>query len=128
MLSLYINLGKLHYDAKAYDKAGAAVRADAAARPEPVDATVMLAETRNAQGRNAEAVALIQKAIAARIAAGQKPEENWYKRAVALCLRRQAADRPGARAAVGRGLSEPEKLARCDPYLPDASTAWTMTR
>ena len=52
--------------------------------PNNVEALVLLAEARNSQGRPAEAVALIQKAIAARVAAGQKPEEAWYKRAVKL--------------------------------------------
>ena len=82
--SLYLNLGKLQYNAKAYDKAGAAFERVLQLDPNNVDATVMLAEARNSQGRTAEGVALIQKAIAARTAAGQKPEENWYKRAVKL--------------------------------------------
>jgi tetratricopeptide (TPR) repeat protein len=82
--SLYLNLGKLQYNAKAYDKAGAAFERVLQIEPSNVDATVMLAEARNSQGRTAEGVALIQKAIAARTAAGQKPEENWYKRAVKL--------------------------------------------
>jgi tetratricopeptide (TPR) repeat protein len=81
---LYINLGKLQYNAKAYDKAGAAFQRALQLDPGNVDATVLLAETRNSQGQSAEAVTLIQKAIAARVAAGQKPEESWYKRAVKL--------------------------------------------
>ena len=54
--------------------------------PNNLDAMVMLAETRNGQGRTAEAVSLIQKAIAAKSAAGQKADESWYKRAVALAF------------------------------------------
>ena len=81
---LYVNLGKLQYNAKAYDKAGSAFERALQIDPNNVDATVMLAEARNGQGRTAEAVTLIQKAIATRVAAGQKPEENWYKRAVKL--------------------------------------------
>ena len=84
VLTLYTSLGKLHYNAKAYDKAGAALEKVLQLDPNNIEATVMLAEARNAQGRSAEGVALIQKAIAARVAAGQKPEEAWYKRAVKL--------------------------------------------
>ena len=84
VLALYTSLGKLHYNAKAYDKASAALEKTLQLDPNNVDATVMLAEARNAQGRSAEGVALIQKAIATRVAAGQKPEEAWYKRAVKL--------------------------------------------
>jgi tetratricopeptide (TPR) repeat protein len=83
-IPLYVNLGKLQYNTKAYDKAGASFERALQIEPNNVEATVMLAEARNAQGRPAEAVTLIQKAIAARVAAGQKPEENWYKRAVKL--------------------------------------------
>ena len=83
-VSLYTNLGKLQYNAKAYDKAGTALEAALQRDPANVDAIVTLAETRNAQGRPAEGVTLIEKAIAAKVAAGQKPDENWYKRAVKL--------------------------------------------
>jgi len=81
---LYVNLGKLQYNAKAYDKAATAFERALQLDPNNLDATVLLAETRNSQGRSAEGVALIQKAIAARVAAGQKPEESWYKRALKL--------------------------------------------
>jgi len=81
---LYVNLGKLQYNAKAYDKASAAFERALQLDPNNIDATVLLAETRNSQGRGAEAVAMIQKAIAAKVAAGQKPDESWYKRAVKL--------------------------------------------
>jgi tetratricopeptide (TPR) repeat protein len=81
---LYVNLGKMQFNAKAYDKAAAAFEGALKLDPNNLDATVLLAETRNSQGRTAEGVALIQKAIAARVAAGQKPEESWYKRAVKL--------------------------------------------
>lgn len=85
-LALYNNLGQLHYNAKAYDKASTALEKVLQLDPNNVDATVMLAESRHAQGKSAEAVGLIRKAIATRTAAGQKAEENWYKRAVALAF------------------------------------------
>jgi tetratricopeptide (TPR) repeat protein len=84
MALLYNNLGKLHFNAKAYDKAAAAFDGVLKSDPNNVDALVLLAETRNSLGQPAEAVTLIQNAIAIRTAAGQKPEESWYKRAVAL--------------------------------------------
>ena len=82
--TLYINLGKLQYNAKAFDRAGAAFERVLQIDPKNSEAMVMLAETRNSQGRTAEGVSLLQKAIAARVATGQKPDEAWYKRAVAL--------------------------------------------
>ncbi|MBA3667780.1 MAG: hypothetical protein H0W65_08670 [Sphingomonas sp.] len=81
---LYNNLGKLNYNAKAYDKAGAAFERVLQIDPVNQDALIMLGETRNSQGRAADGVTMIQKAIAARRAAGGKPDEAWYKRAVAL--------------------------------------------
>lgn len=80
----YKNLGQIHYNAKAYDKASAAFQQVLQRDPNNLDATVMLAESRNSLGQTAEAITLIQKAIAIKLAAGQKPEENWYKRALAL--------------------------------------------
>lgn len=82
----YMNIGKLNYNNKAYDPAAAAFEQVLKLDPNNVDAMVMMAESRNAQGRPAEAVGIIQKAIAAKTAAGQKADETWYKRAVALAF------------------------------------------
>ena len=84
LLTLYLGLGKLHYNAKAYDQAASALDQVLKIDPNNVEALVVLGETRNSQGRAAEGVSLIQKAIAVRKAAGQKPDEAWYKRAVKL--------------------------------------------
>src|SRR4030095_15690331 len=84
LLTLYLGLGKLHYNAKAYDQAGAALDKVLQIDPNNVEALVVQAETRNSQGRTAEGVAMLRKAIALRVAAGQKPEEAWYRRAVKL--------------------------------------------
>jgi len=94
-IPLYINLGKLQFNAKAYDKAGASFERALQLDPNNVDATVMLAETRNGQGRTAEAVTMIEKAIATKVATGQKPEESWYKRAVALSFNAKLPTAPG---------------------------------
>jgi tetratricopeptide (TPR) repeat protein len=90
----YLNIGKLNYNAKAYDAAAAAYEQMLKIDTSNVDATVLLAESRNGQGRTAEAITLIQKAIAAKTAAGQKAEESWYKRAVALAFNAKLATAP----------------------------------
>ncbi len=91
--------------------------------PNNIEATVMLAEIRNGQGRTAEAVTMIQKAIAARVAAGQKPEETWYKRAVKLSFDAKLPTAANISPRMGRGISEPKELARRDPDLPDDKRA-----
>ena len=90
----YMNLGKLNYNAKAYEPAAAAFERLLQVDPNNLDATVMLAESRNGQGRAQEAVGLIQKAIAAKTAAGQKADETWYKRAVALAYNAKMPNAP----------------------------------
>ncbi|MEO6114618.1 MAG: tetratricopeptide repeat protein [Sphingomicrobium sp.] len=92
--ALYISLGKLQYNAKTFDRAATSFERVLQLDPNSVDALVMLAETRNSQGRTADGVALLQKAISLRVAAGQKPEENWYKRAVALSFNANLASAP----------------------------------
>ena len=90
----YMNLGRLNYNAKSYDAAAAAFEKLIQVDPNNLDGTVMLAESRNGQGRAAEAVMLIQKAIAARTAAGQKADESWYKRGVALAFNAKMPNAP----------------------------------
>lgn len=83
-LPLETNLGKQYYNMKQYDRAATMFEGVLKLDPSNADGLAMLAETRKAQGRVPDAVALLQKGIAARVAAGQKPSEDWYKRAVAL--------------------------------------------
>ena len=90
----YLNLGKLHYNAKAYDPAASALEQALKGDPNNVEALIMLAETRNSQNRTPEAITTIQRAIAVRSAAGQKAEEAWYKRAVALSYNAKLASAP----------------------------------
>ncbi|HYC95958.1 MAG TPA: tetratricopeptide repeat protein [Sphingomicrobium sp.] len=94
MLPHYLNIGKLSYNAKAFNQAAAAFEQVLKLDPNHVDATVMLAETRNGQGRTAEAISMIQKAIASKTAAGQKADEAWYKRAVALAFNAKLPNAP----------------------------------
>lgn len=79
-----MDLGKIYYNAKSYDRAATAFEQVLADNPNNVEALVILAETRNNQGRTPDAISTIQRAISARSAAGQKADEAWYKRAVAL--------------------------------------------
>lgn len=82
--SLYQSLGTTFYNAKQYDQAAAALEKSLAANPRDPETLISLGETRNAQGRKADAVAAMQRAIQANTAAGQKPREDLYKRAVGL--------------------------------------------
>nr|WP_294851550.1 tetratricopeptide repeat protein [uncultured Sphingomonas sp.] len=84
LVPAYINLGKIAYNAKDHAKAASYFDRALKINPNDVDAWVMSAEAQNATGRTAEGVASIRKAIALKTAAGQKPEENWYKRAYAF--------------------------------------------
>lgn len=92
---LYINLGKLDYNAKAYDRAAKSFERVLQIDPNNVGAMVMLGETLNAQGRPADGVALLQKAITTSAAGGKKAEEAWYKRAVALSYNANLPSAPG---------------------------------
>jgi len=82
--ALYQSLGATLYNSKQFDQASAALEKAIAANPRDPEALIMLGETRNAQGRKAEAVAQLQRAIQVSSAAGQKPREEIYKRAVGL--------------------------------------------
>ena len=77
---LYTGLGSSLYSAKQFDQAAAALERALALDPANLDTMTSYAEARFAQGRKAEAVPLLQKVVATRIAAGQKPPETLYKR------------------------------------------------
>ena len=83
---LYSTLAKIYYNGKDYGRASTALDRLLQVEPNNVDAIVMLAEARQSQGQTADAIGLIQKAIAVRSAAGQKAQEAWYKRVVALAF------------------------------------------
>ena len=87
--ALYQGLGASLYNAKQFDKAAAALDKAIAANPRDAEALIMLGETRNAQGRKADAVAALQRAMQVGTAAGQKPREEIYKRAVGLAYEGQ---------------------------------------
>lgn len=77
---LYTGLGASLYSAKQFDQAAAAFERALALDPNNTETMSSLAESRFAMGRKTEAVPLLQKVVAARIAAGQKPDEQLYRR------------------------------------------------
>lgn len=96
------DLGKLRYNAKDYAGAAEALERAHAMDPSRGETMIALAETRVKQGRAAEGIALFQKGIAAEVAAGRKPDEGWYKRAVAVAYEaKQAPVVPLSREWVG---------------------------
>ena len=86
VVPLYLNLGRIQFNAKEYDQAGASFEKVLAAQPAHIEALTHLAETRFSQGRKGDAVGLLQKAILTRTAAGQKADEAWYKRAMSIAF------------------------------------------
>ena len=81
---MYLNLGKAYNNLKQPAKAAPYLEKAVQADPSQVEAMVMLAEMRASGGQTADAVGYIRRAIAAQAAAGKKPDENWYKRALTL--------------------------------------------
>jgi tetratricopeptide (TPR) repeat protein len=84
MSDLYVALGGTYYNNKQYPQAAAAFQKALAVNPQNADAGPMVAEAMLGAGQKVEAAAAFQRLIQARAAAGQKPEENLYKRAVAI--------------------------------------------
>ena len=80
------NVGKLQYNARAYADAAASFERAAQLLPDRGGPVELLAQTRVHEKRAADALSLFKKAIALEVAAGRKPEENWYKRPVALAF------------------------------------------
>jgi tetratricopeptide (TPR) repeat protein len=81
---LYVALGGTYYNNKQYPQAAAAFQKALAINPQNADAGPMAAEALLGAGQKAEAAAAFQRLIQARTAAGQKPEENLYKRALVI--------------------------------------------
>ncbi len=81
---LYLAYGNGLSEKKQYAEAAAAFERGLAADPANLALLGNLGEARFAQGRPAEAVPQFQKLIAATLAAGAKPVENIYTRAVSV--------------------------------------------
>jgi len=89
MADLYVALGSKLYNGKKFDLAANAFEHASTLSPTNTQALINLAESRFSQGRQPDAVALFQKAIQLRTAAGQKPEEALYKRALGVAYGQQ---------------------------------------
>lgn len=88
------NLSGLRFSAKQYDQTAAVVDKRLQLDPNDIDAIGLLAETRNAQGRAADAVSALQRGIQVQAAAGRKPDENWVKRATAIAYNAKLSNAP----------------------------------
>ena len=82
--SLYQSLGGTFLNEKQYPRAVAAYQKAIALNPANSEAQGLLGEAYFAGGQKAEAAAAFQRAVEARVAAGQKPDEPLIKRAVAV--------------------------------------------
>jgi tetratricopeptide (TPR) repeat protein len=87
--AMFTDLGNIQMQAKQYAPAASAFERALAITPNNAEAMAMLGEARNSQGRANEAVALFQRALQARQASGQKAQESWFKRAVAVAYQAQ---------------------------------------
>ena len=86
---LYLEIGDIHSKNKDYAKAAAAFERAVALDPNNAEALVLLAETKNSQGQASQAASLMQRALKAKTASGQKAGESWYKRAIAIAYQAQ---------------------------------------
>jgi len=81
---LYLVLGNNLYNDNQFDQAAAVYQKGSALDPNNSDILINLGETKYKQGQKAEAAATLQRAIQAKLAAGQKPPEAVYKRTLAI--------------------------------------------
>ena len=82
LAAAYNGLGKTRYNLKQYPQAAAAFEKQLALQPNDAEALQLLSASRSNSGNPAEAVALLQKAIAQQTANGAKAPEDLYQRAV----------------------------------------------
>jgi tetratricopeptide (TPR) repeat protein len=80
--ALYRDLGVKQFNAKQYPAAVAAFQHAANLSPNDPETLELLGQGMSAAGQGANAAGVLQKAIQARLAAGQKPTEDIYRRAV----------------------------------------------
>ncbi len=124
-LPLYMNLGQLNYNAKNYDPAATAFEQVLKVDPNHLEAMVMLAETRNGQGRAAEAVSLIEKAIAAQVRRRAEGRRNLVQAFRSAGVQRQAADRAGAQPQVGLPLIRAPRPGATPSASTSRRASWT---
>lgn len=81
---MYADLANTYTGLNQAARASATLQRLIAIDPNNASAVVVLANQLKAQGKTAEAIALLQKSIASRGAGGAKPDEKLYKQAVQL--------------------------------------------
>lgn len=86
------NLAAFAIQRKDYAGALAQFKSMSAAYPDDADITVSLAELYQANRQTPEAVATLQKAIAAKKASGQAVPETWYKRMLGIAYDSKRTD------------------------------------
>jgi tetratricopeptide (TPR) repeat protein len=82
MAGLYMDLGIQQFNAKQLDLSAASMQRAVSITPNDPQALELLAQISAARGQKAEASSAFQRAIQARLASGQKPTEDIYRRAV----------------------------------------------
>jgi tetratricopeptide (TPR) repeat protein len=82
----YVNLGKLAYMGKQYQKADTALTQAIQLNTTDADAYAILAETKNQLGQPAAAVSTIQQAATSMTAKGQPVPADWYARGISIGL------------------------------------------
>ena len=87
---LYVGLGGAFYNDKQFPQAAAAYQKALTLYPQNTEAGNMVGEALLSAGQKAEAAAAYQRLIQARAGAGQKAEENLYKRAVSVAYDAQS--------------------------------------
>src|SRR6185369_12989031 len=90
LAALYMDLGIQQFNAKQSALAITSFQRAVTLTPNDYGAIELLAQAKSAAGQNAEAAGLFQQTIKARIAAGQKPTEDIYRRAVQAAYDSQA--------------------------------------
>jgi tetratricopeptide (TPR) repeat protein len=89
---LYKGIGGKFYNAKQYDKAIAAFNRAVALDPHDYESLDLIGESYLGSGQKAQAAAAYQHAIQLTTAAGQKPDEDLYKKAVQLAYDSHSPD------------------------------------
>ena len=82
--SLYNSAGIKYFNAKDYARSVTMFEKAAAADPKSFEAMRLLGEAKNSLGQGAEAVGLMQRSLQIAVAAGHKPPEADFKRAVSV--------------------------------------------
>ena len=85
------NLGAMALQRNDYTKALSQFEQVLALSPNDTDLLVEMGEMQYRQGQHQKAIAMLNQAIAAKSAAGQKADETWYRRALAIAYDKKLA-------------------------------------